>query len=607
MPKMYAKSSQELTDMPEHFYRPKGSRNIYVRLTAPTHIQHLVKDKEYRKSTGHAELGRAKVVGATLIAEKLREWDSIAREAADVVWAPTILTSGLIEQICSIRLYSWMMTDDEDRLGSEGLDANSLAEMENFAQLTDTAMRSVLSQGAASPRWSDTVATVVEWSQTLGYGLELTDPLFPKLVREFAKMEKEAQTSISRRNQGDDAQTPELPSNVGKTLSDVTDIFRDHKSIKSDSKHLSTTINAWKLLIAHCGDITLDSVTPAHIYDFLEARMNAKVRPWSESRAKTFGKRALSEAFGLARTKGLMKSPNPVAGLEALPSLTKEEEAARKNPRFAFSSGQLNTLFSSDWYDPKNRTATKGKMQTDLGARYWTPLIGLFHGTRVHEAIQLIASDISSDKGVCVISFRKEIDDLSQGIDGLEPDTKRSIGELTDVELARLRSVKNAATSRKVPVHPKLIELGLVEFAASRRKDGGSTALLFPSSSPNRGGTAPKLGRAYEQAFLRFVRDKLGFGKGFGNHSLRHQLEDRIRATQARDGAWPAGLGQQYSGRKRTRTADRDVLREEGSEADYGSGYAPQSMLPYIQSIDFSDVHLPLPYAQWLRLYRIKS
>lgn len=598
---MYAKSNQKLTDMPEHFYKPKGSSKIYVRLTAPTEIRHLVKDMEYRKSTGHAELRRAKPIGMALIAEKLREWDSIARQVVDVDWTPTILTSGLIEQICSRRLYSWLMSDDEERLGTEGLDDDTLLEIENFSKLTDVAMRSVLAQGAASPRWSEAVATVLEWSQTLGYGLELTDPLFPKLVREFAKVEKEAQARITLRNQGDDAQTPELPSNVGKTLSDVTEVFRAHKATKCDSKHLSTTVNVWKLFIGHCGDITLDSVMPAHIYEFLDARMHAEVKPWSEARAKTFGKRTLSDIFGLARTKGLMKSANPVAGLEALPSLSKEEEASRKNPRFAFNSEQLNTIFSSQWYDPKNCPAIRGKMRTDLGARYWVPLIGLFHGNRVREAVQLIASDFFFEDELFVLSYRKEIDAPSEVIEAPENNREHSNSGLTEVEFKKLRRLKNISTNRKVPVHPKLVELGIVEFIAMRRKDGGDSALLFPSSVPNRGGTSPKLGRSYEQAFLRYVRDKLKFGNGFGNHSLRHQLENRIRAAQARDGAWPAGLGQQYSGRKKSRPVDRGVLSDEGSEGAYGDGYKPSSMLSYIQSINFSDIRLPAPFELWTR------
>lgn len=137
-------------------------------------------------------------------------------------------------------------------------------------------------------------------------------------------------------------------------------------------------------------------------------------------------------------------------------------------------------------------------------------------------------------------------------------------------------------------------------FVDRRRKEAGPNALLFPSSQPNRGGKTPKLGRAYEQAFLRHVRDRLAFGEGYGNHSFRHQLEDRVRKAQATTGVWPPGLGQQYTGRKRTRPVDRDVLLAEGSEADYGDGYTPAAMLPHVKKLDFSGIDLPMHFVTWV-------
>ncbi|CAM5321606.1 hypothetical protein [Eoetvoesiella caeni] len=302
MPKNHAKSNQQLT-VPQHFHRQEGSSKWYVRLVPPTHLKGFPGVKEYRKSTGHADLRRAKPVGQTLIAEKLREWDALARATQANEATPTILTQELIDIICAARLYSWMRNDDEERLD------------------------------------------------------EKPEPARPK----------------------------------------------------------------------HSG--------------------------------------------------------------------------GNKQP-----SGH---------------------------------------------------------------------------------------------NVQQLRHLKTLATKRIVPIHPKLLELGLEDFIAARRKDGPN-ALLFPSSMPNKDSENPKLGRAYEQAFLRFVRDHLGFGSGYGSHSFRHQLEDRLRNTQADNGSWPAGMSQQYTGRKRTREAGRKVTEEEGSEAAYGNGYIPQSMLRYISQIGFSDITLPKPFYTWL-------
>ena len=77
-----------------------------------------------------------------------------------------------------------------------------------------------------------------------------------------------------------------------------------------------------------------------------------------------------------------------------------------------------------------------------------------------------------------------------------------------------VRSVKNEATQRAVPIHPTLCALWFANFIEQRRHTDGQNAMLFPSSLPKPGGKTPILGRAYEQAFLRYARDELGLGVG---------------------------------------------------------------------------------------------
>lgn len=595
MPKNHAKKNQLLT-VPQHFYRPKTSRNWYVRLVPPAHLKGVPGVEELRKSTGHSDLKRARPIGQTLIAERLREWDALARASDASKAAPTILTHDLIDTICATRLYSWMRNDDEERLA--GIDDEQLLEIDSFCELTDKAMRSILAQGSASSRWPEVADTVLDWCLAMGYEVEPTDPSFPLLIRSFAKVEKEAQSRIALRNEGEDTETPAPPRTARHKLSDVTNPFEEFKSISVEKKHLSTTLNAWKLFIEFSGDIPLDSVTAAHVYEFMQHRMHTTTKPWSEARAKSFGRRVLREIFGFARTKGFMTIPNPIDALEVFPSLSKSDEASRKKPRYPFTSAQLNTLFASDWYDPKDENRFRGKMRADLGARYWIPLIGLFHGNRVSEALQLAVSDFSWDSEVFVVHFRTELEDANEKSE-TNSSARREGAQLSTHDVQQLRRLKTTATERVVPVHPKLLELGLADFVKARREEGPN-ALLFPSSLPNPGSKNPKLGRAYEQSFLRFVRDQLGFGNGYGSHSFRHQLEDRLRNTQARDGNWPPGLSQQYTGRKRTREVDIKVTEEQGSEAAYGIGYQARWMLLYISQIDFSDVVLPPRFTAWL-------
>ncbi len=451
-----------------------------------------------------------------------------------------------------------------------------------LCQATDKSMRSVLARGKAAPDWATTLDVLDGWCKQMDSPVSRTDPRYPQLVRQFAEVELEATGRVLRRNQGEPAATPEAPSPVGACLSAMTELYRNYKQRHAGHKHSGTSVHVWAKLIDHMGDVPLSSVKAPDLFEFLEARMRAPVKPWSMQHAHGLVKRTLREIFALARTRGLLEGSNPVDGLEILPTLTQKEEKARRKPRHPFTDAQLSTLFGSEWYRPDS-TRWRGKMATDLAARYWVPLVCMFHGNRVREVLQLVASDIAEQDGVPVIHFREEME-----------------GEQAAMLAAGVvRSLKNDPSQRVVPLHPTLLALGFVEFIRQRRREAGANAMLFPSSLPEPGGKTPILGRAYEQAFLRHVRDGLGFARGFGNHSFRHQLEDRIRDAQLPGQRWPAGLAQAYTGRKRVRAGDQGHIETEGSESAYGRGHSPAMMLRYAKSLAFDGVSMPPPFSDW--------
>ena len=408
MPKIYAKPTTSAT-VPEHFFKQKKSSVWSIRLVPNETLRTQFGEKEFRKSTGHVELRKAKAVGQTLIADKLREWDSLLRssQAHLASVTPTILSDSLIETICSARLYSWLRSDEEDRL--DGVDDKTLLEIEEFSQHSDAAMRAILSQGKASARWTETTELVLDWCSTMGLEVSLEDPNAPKLIREFAKVERKAQKFILQRNDGEDVATPDQPCGVKPKLSDITEMYRAHKAQKSGKSHSSTSANAWLLFIEFAGDIPFQAVTPPLIKNFFKDRLHSKNKPWSEKRVATFGKRTLSEVFALALGEGLFQGLNPVDQLTLLPTLPKEEEDSRRQPRFPYSSKQLNQIFSSEWFNPTNTFDFRGKMRTDLGARYWVPIIGTLYGTRVREPLQLLCSDITQESGIHIIRLQVPI------------------------------------------------------------------------------------------------------------------------------------------------------------------------------------------------------
>lgn len=572
--------------VPENFYRPAHGRTLswYVRLVPPKALRGVAGVKEYRQSTGTADLRRAKTIGARLIADKRAEWDRLLQTISAQA-TPQVLTEDLIEHVCAQRAYHWLRLDDRGRFEGAGFDEQAERALLELCDVTDRSMQAVVRRSPASAEWAEVLDLLDDWCAQLGYSVSRTDPRYPQLVRAYAAAERQAVELVRRRFAGDGVATPAQPAAPSPLLSAMTEPYREHKARSAKRKQVTTAVGVWVMLVDFLGDVPLSTVTGQDLYRFFEARLNADESPWSMKYAHGSARRAVREVFELALTLDMMRGNNPDTMMKTLPRISRAEEATRLKPRFPFGDDQLTALFASDWYRP-DWTGARGKMREDLGARYWVPLVSLFHGNRVSEVTQLMTSDVEVLDGLPVLHLRTEYDEDGTSV-------------LADIGVER--SLKTPDTYRTVPVHPELLRLGFLEFAQARSKADGNSALLFPPSMPNKSSQYPKLGRSYEQAFLRHVQKRMGLGKGFANHSFRHQLEDRIRDAQVMGQAWPVGLNLAYTGRKRQRNADKGELVEPGSERLYGRGFSPKVQLPYIASLDFSRVTLPPPYAEWLK------
>jgi integrase len=437
------------------------------------------------------------------------------------------------------------------------------------------------------------VPVVEQLSMMRGY--QLIDDSGEDLQRLTYRFLRAAQTGceiLAKRQRGEFADSPDLATPVlpaawesdvrpaskklsAPKLSAVTPLYKKQLETK-DAKSQSTSMSWWMRFAEFCKDKPLAEVSTSDVFSFFEHRLNAEVKPWTMGYSSLV-RRGLGEAFAIAKTMGLC-AHNPALELEVMPKIRASEEKKRGKPRYPYSVPQLNILFKSDWYDPAS-TNWRGKMKLDLGARYWVPLLCLYHGFRIREPLQLSVSDIVIED-VALLKIQAE---ESQEDEAGLPEKR----------------LKNDATKRTVPIHPTLLELGFLSFVEGARARGPNSP-LFPSSVPEKGSQRPMWGRAYEQRFVPLVRDTLGFGPGFGNHSFRHTLEDCVRDTQYRSGTWPAGLVPFYTGRLLPRAEDRGIILEVGSEVDYGNRGNPNLMLPWIARIHYPGLELPDQFDFWL-------
>ena len=489
------------------------------------------------------------------------------------------ITPELPKQIAALFL-SGLEADAKAR--RDGLEDHEYDELsENIAKMLPVINRS-LSTGQVD-KFHPAIEQLVFFR---GYHLNLNDIERQELTYNVLKYVKKSYEILAARQQGDQLESPvfpELPeplsasweinseSTPSKNIkcSDITPYFEKYLS-SVEKKSRTTYISIWEKFVDYVNNKPAKNIIPSDIYNFMEARLNDDLEPWSQKYTHGRVKRTLSGAFEIAKINEFIDK-NPVSDLSLLPTISKSEEAKRSRPRYPFKTHHLNSIFSSEWYNPDSKN-WKGKLKYDLGARYWIPLICMWHGLRVGESSQIQVHDINLEESFIMIQISEE-----------------------DDHVGPKRSIKNQESMRNVPIHPNLIKLGFIDFVKSVRTHY-QKGPLFPCALPEIGGKTPEWGRSYKQAFNNFLVKTLGFGPGYRNHSFRHALEDRIRAAKAEE-VWPEGLSRQFTGRASSSSREK---AEEGSEQHYGDGYAMDALLRYASKITYPDVISPQPFKIWL-------
>lgn len=588
----------EKVDMPLNMV--KTSSGYAYRKLIPADVRHIINKSEFKKSLGKDYL-LAKSKCAKLEAQVTKMIDDARQMMAGQNSIDSYLKRSPGTRLNTIKANTAGLSEQVSSLYLAGLDVDlelrrtRARDSDEFDQLSDN-IKDMLPRLNRAIATGDVDAFFPVVSQLLlgrGYMLDGTQEEMQTLTYDVLVSIQAGYRALAERQEGNLVK-PTVPPTVevlpaawepiadakrktlkqAPKLSDVIPLLSNHFST-TVTKNKNAKVSFWQRFIAFCGDKPLANVSVGEVFNFLESRLKDDVDPWASS-TMLKAKSLIRDGFSLAQTKGLCDK-NPVLELIINPKISKKEESKRKKKRVPFESVHLNQLFSSDWYNPGSNN-WHGKMRGDLAARYWVPLICLYHGLRITEALQLFKSDIVLGEPAML---RIAVDENEEEQSG---DLKRTL--------------KNEATQRVVPIHPKLIELGLLDYVkhCSAWKE---TNVLFPSSIPDDESKSPVLGRSYSQAFLRFLKQELNFPSGYCNHSFRHSLEDCLRDIQLVQ-QWPAGLGQLYSGRRMPRDADRAFFREQGSEVHYGRGYDPSKMVDYVSRIDYENVVLPPKFKEWL-------
>lgn len=196
----------------------------------------------------------------------------------------------------------------------------------------------------------------------------------------------------------------------------------------------------------------------------------------------------VSGFFKWAVRQGQLRT-NPFAGLGV--SDTRRPDIERD----AFTSEELKMVFSHAHFQEELERWT---------SRHWLPYVALFSGLRLEEICQLKPDDIRTIDGVWIF----------------------------DVRTGDGQYLKTAASSRSVPIHSKLIEIGFLQYVTQVRDQGHLQ--LWPDLKRGADGL---LSSAYSKWFGRFKRAAGVTNRRIAFHSFRHTFINELKQGGAPEAA----------------------------------------------------------------------
>ncbi|WP_394689192.1 tyrosine-type recombinase/integrase [Hoeflea sp.] len=348
------------------------------------------------------------------------------------------------------------------------------------------------------------------------------------------------------------AQTSGAAKKNGMSLADAIKSYVDEKrdgknwAYKTESEKLSHLELLKEMLGADTDVKTLGALDAKKVKDTL------RVYPKNREKMKETSGRPLSEIldlpgvprlhttsvnkylqsygdlFNWAKQNGHVDQ-NVFAGLAI-----KQNKARNQDSRAAFTPDQIQLIITAVLTN-KNGLAKKDHQR-------WGPLIGIYTGARLNEIAQLHLKDIQQVDGIWCFNFNDEGD---------------------------RKSLKTEASRRIVPMHPRLVQLGLPDYVADKQRLGQQK--LFPTFTYDpKNGWGRRLGHHFNTRLLPELGIK---SKELVFHSLRHTV-----VTQLMRSGVDIAVVQALVGHTRQGVTHQNYFKQ---------GYTVQQLNEAIQKLDY--------------------
>lgn len=292
------------------------------------------------------------------------------------------------------------------------------------------------------------------------------------------------------------------------------------------------------------GDRPVDSITKADLRDYVEQLLKLPA-----NYTKLFPGKSPSEAITASAASGAktLSAASVERGVQAAKSLfawLEREDIVVRNPAQHLQAPKTPSKSSRRSFEPVemrallDATAPEGNCQRDW--TYWSVRIAMLHGLRFTEPLGFKVHDLVELNGIWTFRIRTN----------------------------EFRSLKTGETARDVPVHPRLIELGVLELKEGRD----------PEERLIRGAPWNEKMRfnAAQKHMGRIIRRDVSPDPDLVFHSLRHSFRDAMR-----DGSFPRSVEERLGGWK----------AEAGSVMEgYGRGHRLEVLREWIAKVGYRGV-----------------
>ncbi|WP_088561353.1 site-specific integrase [Arboricoccus pini] len=374
------------------------------------------------------------------------------------------------------------LLEEDEGARSEGLDDRYFRKLTDTSEWVQEIARISLARGDLSLN-DDNISEALAAE---GLSAEKDSPAYRAVGMAILKAFVTAGELESRRNQGEVVNTPDRIEPPGVTPSGPT-LSQLCERWAAATNPTGRTAKEWAMSARRFDEITKSTPIEALTVEQIEAYRDSLLASGKHPATAKKLVGAVRTLLNFATEKRLIPA-NPAASVRV-----KVTKAPLKR-RLPFDADDLRTIFKGfPVFTQRERPKAGGGE-----AAYWLPLLALYTGARLEELGQALLSDVrTSPDGIPYL----DINDDDPG-----------------------KSLKTISSRRRIPLHPRLIELGFGTYADDLRSKG--QVRLFPELQPDvfgkwTGNWSKWWGRYSRQHGMTDPR------KVF--HSFRHAFKDACR------------------------------------------------------------------------------